>query len=61
MAARGFEEPALRLEFPEQAGVVDGQHRLRREGLQDVDDLGSEVAGRLAADCQYADDPLFME
>jgi signal transduction histidine kinase len=61
VAARGFEEPALRLEFPEQVGVVDGQHRLRREGLQDGDDLGSEVTGRLAADCQYADDPLFME
>jgi hypothetical protein len=42
-------------------GVVDGEHRLRREGLQDVDDLGSEVAGCLAADCQYADDSLFME
>ncbi len=54
--ARDLELPALLVDLAEQARVLDRQHRLRGEGLQQVDGALGELAGRLAAHHQRADD-----
>ena len=59
--ARQFELTALFLHFREQIGVLDGQHGLRREGLQQVDRVLGELAGRLSPDHQHADKPFRAE
>ncbi len=52
--ARDLELPALVLDLAEEARVLDGEGGLRREGLQEVDDLRRELARRLAVDHQPA-------
>ena len=54
--ARHFELPALILDFVEQPRVLDRQHRLRRERLDQVDGVLREGARAAAADHQHADD-----
>ena len=54
--ARHFELPALVLDLVEQPRVLDRQHRLRGEGLHQLDGILRERAGRAAADHQHADD-----
>ena len=55
--AGDLELAALLLELLEQAGVLDRQHRLAGERLEQLDDLWRELARRLAADHdQHADD-----
>ena len=46
------------LDLLEQPGVLDRQHRLAGERLQEIDDGLRKLARRLAADDQDADDPL---
>ena len=53
--ARHRELPALVLDLVEQARVLDRQHRLRREGLQEIDRLLGELSRLLAAHHQRAD------
>ena len=47
---------ALLLDLAEQPGVLDGQRRLRGEGLQELDDLRRELPGRSPDHRQRADD-----
>ena len=61
VAAGRLELLALVRDLSEQAGVLDGQRRLRREGLQDVDDLGRELPGRLPVEGQAADDLILAQ
>ena len=49
------------LDLLEQPGVLDRQHRLAGERLEQVDDGLRELAGRLAADHQRADRPLLAD
>ena len=56
MLARFRELAALLLDLAEQPRVLDRQHRLRREGLQQLDGVLWELARRLAADHQGAHD-----
>jgi hypothetical protein len=56
--AGDLELVALDPDFVEQAGVLDRQHRLRREGLQQVDRALGKFAGRFAAHDEGADDPI---
>ena len=53
--ARLRELPALLLDLAEQAGILDGQHRLGGEGLEQVDGARAKLAWRLAAHDQRAD------
>ena len=48
VAAGRLELPALVRDLAEQAGVLDGEGGLGGEGLQQLDDLRGELAGRLA-------------
>ena len=59
--ARDLELVALDLDFVEQAGVLDRQHRLRREGLQQVDRALGKLAGRFSAHDEGADDAVGAE
>ena len=54
--AGDFEFAALVLDLVEQPRVLDRQHRLRRERLDQIDGVLRERAGRAAADHQHADD-----
>ena len=56
MLARHFELAALLLYFREQIGVLDGQHRLRREGLQQIEGVLGKRAGRFAPHHQHTDE-----
>ena len=56
VAAGCLQLPALLLDLAEQLGVLDGEHRLGREGLQQVDDLLVEFTRLAAPDDQRADD-----
>ena len=47
----------LALDLMEQPGVVDGQHRLGREGLQHGDDLGGERAPLAPENDEAAEEP----
>ncbi len=47
VTARGLKLAALVRDLVEEPGVLDGQGRLRREGLQDVHDLRRKLAGGL--------------
>jgi len=47
---------ALVLDLMKQSRVLDGQHRLRREGPHQVDGIGRKCARRAAAHHQHADD-----
>ena len=42
VATGGLELPALRVELPEESGILDREHRLRGEGLEEVRDVGIE-------------------
>ena len=53
--ARDFELSALFLHLREQIGILDRQHRLRREGLQQLDRVARKLAGLLAAHHQRAE------
>ena len=55
---RHFELPAFILDFAEQPRVLNRQHRLRRESLDQVDGVLRKGAGRAAADHQHANDIL---
>ncbi len=59
--ARDLELAALVLDFVEQPRVLDRQHRLRREGLDQIDGVLRKGAGRAAADHQHADDVVAAE
>jgi hypothetical protein len=59
--ARQFELTALFLHFRKQIGVLDGQHGLGREGLQQIDRMLGELAGRLSPDHQHADEAFRTE
>ena len=50
--------PALLVDLAEQPGVLDGEHRLGREGLERGDDLGREGAPLAAQDDQAPEEPL---
>src|SRR6516165_7001412 len=54
--ARQLELTALVLDLAEQARVLDRQHRLGRERLQEMNGTLGKVAGLLAADHQRAQD-----
>ena len=56
VAAGCLELPALFLNLAEQLGVLDGEHRLRRERLHEVYDLLVEFTWLAAPDDQRADD-----
>ena len=47
MLARGFELSALFLDLAEQPRVLDGEHGLHREGLQQLDGFLREFSQRL--------------
>jgi CheY-like chemotaxis protein len=51
-----FELPAFLLYLGEQVGVLNCQHGLNGEGLQQIDGVLGEFAGRLSPHDQYADD-----
>ena len=51
---RHFELPAFILDFTEQPGVLNRHRRLRRECLDEVDDILRKDARRAAADHQHA-------
>src|SRR5262249_25626857 len=53
--ASGSKFPALLLDLPEEAGVLDRQGGLRGERLQQLDRLARELAGRLAVHGHPAD------
>src|SRR5499427_10157512 len=53
--------PPLVLDLAEQARILDGQGRLGREGLEQLDDLRRELARRLADEDQAADDLVLTE
>ena len=59
--ARELELAALFLDLGEQVGILDRQHRLRPEGLQQVDRGFWELAGLPPAHDQRADDPVGAE
>src|SRR4051794_18599328 len=61
VAAGCLQLPALLLYLAEQLGVLDRKHRLRREGLQKVDDLLDEFARFAAPDNQSANDLVRSE
>ena len=61
MLARHFQLAALLLYLPEQAGVLDRQHRLIRERLQEINRALWKFAGRFAPNHQSADDPIGAE
>ena len=52
---------ALLLELVEEAGVLDGEHRLAGERLEQVDDLGRERARASSGDDQAADDVVLAQ
>ena len=52
---------ALLLDLLEQPGVLDRQDGLAGERLEQVDDGLGELAGRLAADHEHADDALLAD
>ncbi len=54
--ARQFELTALLLDFLEQAGILDRQHRLGGERTQEVDGVLGKFAGCLAPDHERAHD-----
>src|SRR5262249_3696737 len=54
--ARLFELSALIFDFMEQPRILDGQCRLRRKGLDQVDSVLRKGAGRFATDYQRAHD-----
>ena len=58
MLAGDLELPALLLDLVEQARVLDRQHRLGGERLQQVDRALGKLAGRAAAHHQRADDAV---
>ena len=51
-----FKLPALVLDLMEQPRILDGQRRLRRKGLDDVDGVLRKLSRRAAANHQHADD-----
>ena len=51
----------LALDLPEEPGVVDGQHRLGREGLERGDDLRREGAPLAPHDDQAAEQPVLAD
>src|SRR4029077_1794724 len=59
--ARLRELPTLLLHLAEQARILDRQHGLRREGLQQIDRTLGKLAGLLAPDHQRADDLVGSE
>ena len=61
VAAGGLQLPTLVRDLPEEAGILDGQGGLGGERLQDVHDLGRELARRLPVEGQAADDLLLAE
>src|SRR5260221_1538561 len=56
--ARHFQLAALLLHFGEEIRVLDRQHGLCREGLQQIDGVLGKFAGCLAAYHQRADDAV---
>ena len=61
VAAGGGELLPLLLELLEQAGVLDRQDRLVGQRLHQIDRLGAERAGALAADHQRADQAVLAQ
>ncbi len=59
--ARHFQLAALLLHFGEEIRVLDRQHGLCREGLQQIDGVLGKFAGCLAAYHQRADDAVGAE
>ena len=59
--ARHFELTALFLDFREQIGVLDGQHGLRREGLQQVERVLGKLARRFSPHHQHTDEAFRTE
>ncbi len=53
--------PTLFLDRTEQPRVLDRDHRLCREGLQQIDRPLGKFAGLLAPDHERADDPVGSE
>ena len=56
--ARDLELPALFLDLAEQARVLNRQHRLRSEGLEQIDGRLRKDSWLLASDDQRADDTI---
>ena len=54
--ARHLELVALLLDLAEQPRILNGQRRLRGEGLEQLDRIGGELARRLAPHDERADD-----
>ena len=59
--ARHLDLPALLLELPEEARVLDGQRRLGGEGPQQLDHLRRELAGRVSVHDEAADEVILAE
>ena len=53
--------PALLVDLAKQPGVLDGEHRLGREGLERGDDLGREGAPLAPQDHEAAQEPLLAD
>jgi hypothetical protein len=56
-----FELTALFLHLGEQIGVLDGQHGLRREGLQQIDAVLGKLARRFSPHHQHTDEAFRTE
>ena len=61
VAVGRLELAALVPDLPEQPRVLDGQGRLGCEGLEQLDDLGREISGRVLVDGQPADEVVFAQ
>src|SRR5262249_2501979 len=61
VTARRLEQPALVGELAEEPSVLDRQHRLSGEGLEEAHDLSREMAGLAPPYDQAASDPVLEE
>ena len=61
MAIGRFDLPALVFDLAKQPGVLDRQRRLRRESFQQLDHLGTKLAGGFSPHHQSANNAIFAQ
>src|SRR5215467_13146037 len=59
--ARRLELPTLHLDLAEETGILDGEGRLRGEGLEDLDRFRRELTRRLPIQREAADDLILSD